>query len=167
MKKGSAYWLKETRNTKFNHDNFNLIELANTQRAISNFVKIQTGKDIPVEFKHNEGDSMTDGQKILISSTINTHNLDSIVGMALHESAHCIYTDFFVLKKIANRLLEDTLIGGRRWIELLLHFIEDRRIANFVYINAPGYDDSYRARYDRYFYIKSVCRDLKVKEVRT
>ena len=37
MKKGSAYWLKETRNTD---ENFDLIELANTQRAISNFVKI-------------------------------------------------------------------------------------------------------------------------------
>ena len=164
MKKGSAYWLKETKNTKFNHDNFNLIELANTQRAISNFVKIQTGKDIPVEFKHNEGDSMTDGQKILISSTINTHNLDSVVGTALHESAHCIYTDFFVLKKIANRLLEDNLIGGRRWIELLLNFIEDRRIDNLVYIDAPGYQDYYRAMYERYFYSKIVDRGLIGKE---
>jgi hypothetical protein len=166
MKKGSAYWLKETKNTKFNHDNFNLIELANTQRAISNFVKIQTGKDIPVEFKHNEGDSMTDGQKILISSTINTHNLDSVVGTALHESAHCIYTDFFVLKKIANRLLEDNLIGGRRWIELLLNFIEDRRIDNLVYIDAPGYQDYYRAMYERYFYSKIVDRGLIGKEYR-
>ena len=98
MDKGSAYWLKETRNTD---DNFDLIELANTQRAISNFVKIQTGKDIPVEFyAHNDGDSMTDGKKIVISSTINPHTLDAVVGTALHESAHCIYTDFFVLKKI-------------------------------------------------------------------
>ena len=75
MNKGSAYWLKETRNT---NENFDLIELANTQRAISNFVKIQTGKDIPIEFIGSDnGDSMTDGKKILISSTINTHNLDS------------------------------------------------------------------------------------------
>ena len=68
---------------------------------------------------------MTNGKKIAISSTINMHNLDSVVGTALHESAHCIYTDFFVLKKIANRLLEGNLMGGRRWIEMLLNFDKD------------------------------------------
>jgi len=164
MNKGSAYWLKENRNPK---DDFDLIELANTQRAISNFVKIQTGKDIPVEFiANNDGDSMTDGKKIIISSTINTHNLDAVVGTALHESAHCIYTDFFVLKKIANRLLEGNLMGGRRWIELLLNFIEDRRIDNLVYHNAPGYQDYYRSMYERYYYSKTVDQGLKGKEYR-
>ena len=74
---------------------------------------------------------MTNGKKISISSTINNHNLDSIVGLALHEGAHCIYTDFFVLKKIANRLLETNLMGGRRWIELLLNFIEDKYLPYF------------------------------------
>ena len=162
--KTSKFWL--TNNIDSN-DNFNLIELANTQRAISNFVKIQTGKDIPVEFiANNDSDSMTDGKKILISSTINTHNLDSVVGTALHEAAHCIYTDFFVLKKIANRLLETNLMGGRRWIEMLLNFIEDRRIDNLVYHNAPGYQDSYRAMYDRYFYSKVIDKGLKGKEYR-
>jgi len=164
MNKGSAYWLKQTRNT---NENFNLIELANTQRAISNFVKIQTGKDIPVEFiSHDDGDSMTDGKKIVISSTINTHNLDAVVGTALHEAAHCKHTDFFVLKKIANRLLETNLMGGRRWIEMLLNFIEDRRIDNLVYHNAPGYQDYYRSMYERYFYSKVIDKGLKGKEYR-
>jgi len=164
MNKGSAYWLKPTRNTD---ENFDLIELANTQRAITNFVKIQTGKEIPVEFiANNEGDSMTDGKKIAISSLINTHNLDSVIGTALHEAAHCKHTDFFVLKKISNRLLETNLMGGRRWIEMLLNFVEDRRIDNLVYHNAPGYQDYYRAMYDRYFYSKIVDKGLKGKEYR-
>ena len=164
MNKGSAYWLKQTRNT---NENFDLIELANTQRAISNFVKIQTGKDIPVEFiSHDGGDSMTDGKKIVISSTINTHNLDAVVGTALHEAAHCKHTDFFVLKKIANRLLEGNLMGGRRWVEMLLNFIEDRRIDNLTYHNAPGYQDYYRSMYERYFYSKVVDKGLKSKEYR-
>jgi hypothetical protein len=162
MKKGSAYWLSHTPTEKFN-----LIELAHTQRAISNFVKILTKKDIPIEFfEYNSGDSMTNGKKIAISSTINMHNLDSIVGLAIHEGAHCIYTDFFVLKKIANRLLEDNLIGGRRWIELLLNFIEDKRIDNLVYHNAPGYQDYYRAMYERYFYSQTVDKGLKGKQYR-
>jgi hypothetical protein len=164
MNKGSAYWLKETRNTD---ENFDLIELANTQRAISNFVKIQTGKEIPVEFiANNDGDSMTDGKRILISSLINTHNLDSVVGTALHEAAHCKHTDFLVLKKIANRLLETNLMGGRRWIEMLLNFVEDRRIDDLVYRNAPGYQDYYRAMYDRYFYSTIIDKGLKGKEYR-
>jgi len=164
MNKGSAYWLKETRNSK---DNFDLIELANTQRAISNFVKIQTGKEIPIDFiPNNNCDSMTDGKKIIISSTINTRNLDAVIGTALHEAAHCKYTDFFVLKKISNRLLETNLMGGRRWIEMLLNFVEDRRIDNLVYHNAPGYQDYYRSMYERYFYSKVVDQGLKGKEYR-
>ena len=162
MKNKSAYWLSHTPTEKFN-----LIELAHTQRAVSNFVKILTKKEIPVEFfEQNQGDSMTDGKKIAISSTINMHNIDSVVGLALHEGAHCIYTDFKVLKKIANRLLEDNLMGGRRWIEMLLNFIEDRRIDNLVYHNAPGYQDYYRSMYERYYYSKVVDKGLKGKEYR-
>ena len=162
MKKGSAYWLNYTP-----HEKFNLIELAHTQRAISNFVKIQTGKDIPVEFYiNNDGESMTDGKKIVISSTINMHNIDSVVGLALHEGAHCIYTNFKVLKKISNHLLNNNLLGGKRWIEMLLNFIEDRRIDNLVYNNAPGYQDYYRSFYERYFYSKIVDQGLKGKEYR-
>ena len=162
MKNKSAYWLSHIPTEKFN-----LIELAHTQRAISNFVKILTKKDIPVEFfEYNDGDSMTNGKKIAISSTINMHNIDSVVGLALHEGAHCIYTDFKVLKKIANRLLEGNLMGGRRWIEMLLNFIEDRRIDNLVYNNAPGYQDYYRSMYERYYYSKTVDQGLKGKEYR-
>jgi len=162
MKTKSAYWLNHTPTEKFN-----LIELAHTQRAISNFVKILTKEEIPVEFfEQNQGDSMTDGKKIAISSTINMHNIDSVVGLALHEGAHCKHTDFFVLKKIANRLLEVNLMGGRRWIELLLNFIEDKRIDNLVYHNAPGYQDYYRAMYERYYYSKTVDQGLTGKEYR-
>ena len=164
MNKGSAYWLKETRNNK---ENFNLIELANTQRAITNFIKIQTGKEIPVEFySNNEGDSMTDGDRITISSTINTNNLDSIIGLALHESAHCIYTNFQTLKKISNRLAPDNLLGGRLQIELLLNFVEDRRIDDLCYTTAPGYQDYYRSMYERYFYNKIVNKGLKSEKYR-
>jgi len=162
MNTKSAYWLSHTPTEKFN-----LIELAHTQRAISNFVKILTKKEIPVEFfEKNKGESMTDGKKIAISSTINMHNIDSVVGLALHEGAHCKHTDFFVLKKIANRLLEGNLMGGRRWIEMLLNFIEDRSIDNLVYHNAPGYQDYYRAMYERYYYSKTVDQGLKGKEYR-
>ena len=66
MNKGNEYW---------NNNDFNLIELANTQRAITNFVKILTNEEIPVEFT-TTGDSMTDGKSITISSKINQDTLD-------------------------------------------------------------------------------------------
>ena len=164
MNKGSAYWLKETKNSK---DNFDLIELANTQRAITNFVKIQTGEEIPVNFySNNNGDSMTDGNEITISSIININNLDSIIGLALHESAHCVYTNFQTLKKISNRLAPDNLLGGRLQIELLLNFVEDRRIDDLCYKMAPGYQNYYRSMYKRYFYNKTVSKGLKSKKYR-
>ena len=54
MKKGSAYWLSHTPTEKFN-----LIELAHTQRAVSNFVKILTKKEIPVAFFEYKKAEMT------------------------------------------------------------------------------------------------------------
>ena len=162
MNKNSTYWLNNPL-----PGNFDLIGLANTQRAISNFIKILTGKEIPVEFyESNMGDSMTNGKKITISSTINTSNIDSVVGLALHEGAHCKHTNFFVLKKIVNRLVHDNLMGGRRWIEVLLNFIEDRRIDDLVYKSAPGYQNYYRAMYDRYYYNKIVNKGLKSEKYR-
>ena len=98
MNKGSKYWNKHP------WEKFDLIELAHTQRNITNFVKILTGEEIPVEFT-TTGDSMTDGKSITISSKITQKTLDSIIGLALHEGAHCTYTNFDVPKKIGNFLL--------------------------------------------------------------
>ena len=71
MNKGSKYWGKK----------FDLIELANTQRNITNFVKILTGDEIPVEFT-TTGDSMTDGKTITISSNITQNTMDRTIGLA-------------------------------------------------------------------------------------
>ena len=41
IQQGSAYWLK---NQASQNSHFNLLELASTQRAITNYVKILTGR---------------------------------------------------------------------------------------------------------------------------
>ena len=160
----STYWLKETRNPK---ENFDLIELANTQRAITNFVKILTGEEIPVEFYSNDmGDSMTDGKKIVLSSTINSYNMDSVVGLALHEGAHCKYTQFDCVKKLNNYLLDEKSMMGKEMISLFLNFVEDRRIDSLVYRTAPGYQGYYNSMYERYYYNDTVSKGLKSQEYR-
>ena len=144
-----------------------LLELANTQKAITNFVKILTNKEIPVEFySNNDGDSMTNGKKITISSSISSNTVDSVVGTALHEAAHCKYTNFNELKYLNNTLAIKNLMSGKEIISILLNFVEDRRIDNIVYNEAPGYQGYYRAMYERYFYSKVVDKALKGPEYR-
>ena len=159
MSKGFRYWGKEL------GEKFDLIELAQTQHNITNFVKILTGKEIPVEFT-TSGDSMTDGKSITISSKITQNKLDSIIGLALHEGAHCAYTNFDVPKKISNLLLERNLIHGKEIILLLLNFVEDRRIDQLVYDTAPGYQSYYKAMYDRYFYNSTVNNGIRSNKFR-
>jgi hypothetical protein len=155
----SNFWLKYEPEGKFN-----LLELANTQRAITNFVKILTEKEIKVDFQsNNDADSFTNGKRITISSTISMNTIDSVVGTALHEAAHCKYTNFDVLKYLKNTLYVRKIESGHDIIETLLNFIEDRRIDSLVYKTAPGYQGYYRSMYERYFYSKTVDKALKGK----
>ena len=158
----SNFWLTHEPEGKFN-----LLELANTQRAITNFVKILTEKEIKVDFHaNNDGDSMTNGKRITISSTISMGNIDSVVGTALHEAAHCKYTDFSILKRLMNELYSRHIQSGHSTIGTLLNFVEDRRIDSLIYQNAPGYQGYYRSMYERYFYSKTIDKALKGPEYR-
>jgi len=158
----SNFWLKYEPEGKFN-----LLELANTQRAITNFVKILTEKEIEVDFQsNNDADSFTNGKRITLSSTISMNTIDSVVGLALHEAAHCKYTDFHALKHLKNILYNRDIQSGHDIITTLLNFIEDRRIDSLVYKTAPGYQGYYRSMYERYFYSKTVDKSLKGPEYR-
>jgi len=158
----SNFWLKYEPEGKFN-----LLELANTQRAITNFVKILTEREIKVDFQsNNDADSFTNGKRITISSTITMNTIDSVVGTALHEAAHCKYTDFHALKHLKNILYNRNIQSGHDIIATLLNFVEDRRIDSLMYKNAPGYQGYYRSMYERYFYSKTVDKALKGPEYR-
>ena len=162
MQNHSNYWLVPSKG-----EDMSMIEMASVQSAISNFVRILTKKDIPVEYySYNNGDSMTDGKNITISSKINESNIDSVVGLALHEGSHCLLTDFNFIKKTGNYLAEKNLLGHSSIIHFLHNFIEDRRIDNFIYKNAPGYQEYYNAMYNRYFYSKNIDKGLKSSKFR-
>ena len=162
MQNHSNYWLIPPRG-----EDMSMIEMASVQSAISNFVRILTKKDIPVEYySYNNGDSMTDGKNITISSRINESNIDSVVGLALHEGSHCLLTDFNFVKKIGNYLAEKNLLGHKDIIRFLHNFVEDRRIDSFIYKNAPGYQEYYNAMYNRYFYSENINKGLKSPKFR-
>ena len=166
IQQGSAYWL----NRPSKNHKFDLLELASTQRAITNYVKILTNKEIPVNFVQNNGDSFTDGKEIVITSHITPKNVDEVVGLALHEASHCIFTDFKTLKYLGNIILNNNrykhLFPNKDHVLLITNFIEDRRIDEFVYNSAPGYKGYYQSMYKKAFYSPIIDEGLKSNEYR-
>ena len=164
MQKGAAYWMDLR-----HFDDEDPIFLAQVQRGITNFVKILTGKDIPVQYA-TSGDSMTDGETVYIAANIKKDTIDSTVGLALHEASHVLLTDFeylnkekgTVLKRVHNIPEED-----HDNVFTLVNFVEDKRIDNFVYSTAPGYQFYYEKLYRESFYNKIVDENLQNDVFRT
>lgn len=135
------------------------IKLSNYRRAITNFVKILTKREIPVKFHGT--DSYTDNNSITISSDIKDNNFDVTVGLALHEASHCVLTNFDLLKDFYNNphvvRICGKHVGFYRAIEIsdmikqMLNFVEDRRIDNYVFTTSPGYKAYYHKLYDHYW----------------
>jgi len=158
MEKGAAYWM----DLRYFDDEDSLF-LAQVQRGITNFVKILTGKDIPVQYA-TSGDSMTDGKTVYIASNIKKDTLDSTVGLALHEASHVLLTDFEYLNKEKGTVLKK--VHGvpeedHDNVFTLINFIEDKRIDNYIYKTAPGYQFYYEELYRKYFFNKII--DIKLQ----
>lgn len=160
------------------------IKLNAYRNAISNFVRIVTGdSNIKVRFKGNQ--SYTDGKTVTIGTNLNDKDFDPAVGLALHEGAHIKLTDFeslksldefiqkhdeFVINFAAKHSLDDRWLVPnyvRQYLKDIFNVIEDRRIDNYVYKAAPGYQGYYQALYDKYFNAKIIDKGLQSSEYRT
>jgi hypothetical protein len=153
------------------------------RNAVSNFVRIVTGENIKVQFEGRQ--SYTDGKSVTIGASLKDADFDPAVGLALHEGSHIKLTDFKVLKDMDDFIQkhdkECEMIAKKydledRWsatyyikekLSDLLNRIEDRRIDNYIYKSAPGYQGYYQALYDKYFNAKIVDKGLKSSEYRT
>lgn len=198
VKKGydySKYWMSDysstyerfsglTEGMNTSSDLAKLIKLTNYRRAISNFVKILTGKDIPITFSGST--SYTDGKAICISTDIKDNNFDVTVGLALHEGSHILLSDFEFLRKVLDiekgtELLESFAEDAEILRENLnksyspLHYstikdmwnwIEDRRIDNYVFKTSPGYKAYYHKLYDHYWHADIITKGLISTEYR-
>jgi len=139
------------------------IKLASYHRAVANFTKILTKKDISVVFQGNE--SFTDGKTISLSANVGEKNFDVHVGLALHEASHCILTDFKVMPELYKKhdpykkISWDTLRS-------LLNWVEDRRIDNYVFTSSPGYKAYYHKLYDHYWNADVITKALKSPKYR-
>ena len=177
----SSFWLDDQfdRHTSIFDDEedvkpkTDLIALSSYRRAIANFVRIVTEKDIPVTFK-SSGDSYTDGKKVVISAKMDDKSFDPSVGLALHEGSHIVHSDFDWLKGLEHSIREELFhIGETKGysrhdiigtVKGLLNYVEDRRIDNIIFTTSPGYKGYYHSMYDKYFHSKVIDKALGTDE---
>ena len=153
-----------------------LVALACYKRAISNFVSIVTGQNIPVVF-NSKDESYTDGKKVVIGSNIDEKKFDVAVGLALHEGSHIKLSDFNLLKNLEIEIPSELYVLGEKLgvsrfqvistVKNLLNYVEDRRIDSFIFRTSPGYKGYYHSMYEKYFYSKNVDKGLLSSEFRT
>ena len=177
----SSFWLDDQfdRHTSIFDDEedvkpkTDLIALSSYRRAIANFVRIVTEKDIPVTFK-SSGDSYTDGKKVVISAKMDDKSFDPSVGLALHEGSHIVHSDFDWLKGLEHSIRQELFhIGETKGyskndvigtVKNLLNYVEDRRIDNIIFTSSPGYKGYYHSMYDKYFHSKVIDKALGTDE---
>lgn len=125
-----------------------LVKLAQYKKAISNFVRIVTGKD-DINVKYSSGsDSYTDGKDVVISAKLDEKEFDSTVGLALHEGSHIALTDFDLVKREFNAMAM-SLNQPTRKVALLALDYKNR--AQNLGVRYP----------DEYSIIKQICDRVK------
>ena len=183
----SSFWMDSDHQSRFglgegfsaSGDLIKSMKLSAYRKAITNFTKILTQQEIPVEFRGAE--SYTDGKSIVLSTDIKDNNFDVTVGLALHEASHIKLTDFQVLHKLRENLTyhphNHTVNAEYDWLSTrcedfktkhsanigssetefydlvknLLNYVEDRRIDSFVFRTSPGYKAYYHKLYENYW----------------
>lgn len=165
----SSFWMDDDflEDIEDKRKGVDIVKLSGYRRAIGNFVRIVTNRDdIPVNYTATDA-SFTNGKQVTISAKLNENEFDSTVGLALHEGSHILLTNFDTLREFVDRYWDRSSPSGQytldeiQSIKDLTNIIEDRRIDNYVYRNAPGYRSYYQALYDRYFNSKDIDKALQ------
>lgn len=154
-----------------------LIKLAGYRRVISNFVSILTNQDIPVKYLAPGGTGATDGKTVFISASITKKtDFDWCVGLALHEAAHIVKTDFEAFLKLWTKVPPELYKKGRTkninneqiadFCKGMFNVVEDRYIDSYIFKEAPGYRGYYKSLYNRIWNSKAISAALKSKMYR-
>ena len=176
----AKYWLPEESilATASSEDLLKAFKLSAFKRSIGNFVHIIVAGNTNIKVAFNDGVvSSTDGKTVIIGAPTKTTSTDVIIGMALHEAAHCAYSPIKSWNRLRNKaakynnLYRDTLFSPlvsstmcrgdneafnvMMTFNLIVNIIEDMRIDRIVYSESPGYRPYYQALYNQYVYNKS------------
>jgi len=169
----SSFWLSPSyftygeNTTKAEKGSADLLKMASIKRSVGNFVSIVTGMNIPVKFK-TKGMSCTDGKVVYISADMK--EFDTVCGVALHEGSHIKLTDFNKIKQVwenpmvllSEKFLREVMVNKflKPKLKVLQNYVEDRRIDNFIYTTAPGYQGYYNSMYDSLWNSKEITKAL-------
>lgn len=113
------------------------VEKYKLQNFLRNFNNGLLKRNIPVYINEND-ESYTNGKEIMVSSLKDFKNLeqnyywrlDTMIGLALHEACHCVFSDFNRFKACAK---------NNATIKWILNVIEDEAIENSCKNRANGY----------------------------
>ncbi len=170
----SKFWMDGEFNTVNQDNELDLAKLSAYRRAVSNFVYILTNKNIPVRFSERST-SVTDGKVIYIGGELSKGEVDSTVGLSLHEAMHIVKSDFNLIKNLWQRIpsslynvtegkYSKTFVAD--FVKYILNVVEDRYIDAYAYATAPGYRGYYVALYNKYFNLPKVDKALKSNALR-
>lgn len=178
----SDFWMNDTRfgqsatTAPVSGDLGKLIKLNSYRQAITNFVRIVTKQDIPVNWSEGQS-SFTNGKAITISTDIKDNTFDVTVGLALHEASHVILTDFELAKSEEFRNCMFDIIARCPYAQTIgvdevrshlfayLNWVEDRRIDHYIFSTSPGYKAYYHKLYDYYWNNASIESGFKSKKL--
>jgi hypothetical protein len=173
----SSFWLTRedidlTKMTKHEY----LVYLSKCRKAIANFVNILTGKAYPVRYNNNTDKSFTNGEMVVIGTDMSRGEFDATCGVALHESAHIVKSDFELKRLIWGKMPQSVVSKSKKagveharmakFAGTMLNWVEDRYIDAWVYNEAPGYRGYYDALYNKYWHSDQVALGLVSKAYR-
>lgn len=193
----SSFWLDddlyesvavERRDPLAKHSPEYSMKLSSIRRGIANFVRIVTGRDIPVHFSSGEQSFAVGREKkefIVISATDDPAQFDVNVGTALHEAAHLILSKINTgvkesvplfefleqFKKHPDMFFVPAFVKDQERLNLtdeqatslvtdVLNVMEDRRIDKWMYQRAVGYRGYYDAMYRELWHSKEIDKLL-------
>lgn len=182
----SDFWLDQERfsdyikpSQEINDEAFSidLIHLASVRRLISNYVDILTSMSIPVYFKAIGDSENIGGKEIYITTAIKRRkDFDQAVGLALHEAAHTVESDFDIIKTIPFNAPKMIWEFGKkhnirkmtleRFLKSMVNIIEDWFVDDWVINKAPGYMGYYEASYNVCFNTPTIDQILISNEYR-
>lgn len=175
----SRYWLRFVPDKALNVGSPDyLLHMATINKSIANIVHVVTGQNIKVEFNTDtafEDNGTFRSDSIVISASQDVDDLDSKVGLALHEAVHMILStgkpsipDSVPFGLFMNHAMRENLIPQGIYDKaaligvekedvtthalLLANFFEDRRIDQWMYYKAVGYRPYYASMYDKMWY---------------
>lgn len=164
----SEFWLNDK-----NYCIDDYVKLHSIRKAVANFASIITGKEIDVKF-YDGGDTFTDGKTITIGGEITADNIDSSVGLAIHEAGHIKYSNINALKLAWKKVPEDTYelskgidkVTVSNFVSTVCNYVDDMYIDAKTYHLCPGYREYITALHNDIYYNESVINALESSEFR-